>query len=239
MTMPENNTMTINSGEQSKTLLVVTSNDISGLEGGLSGFDVTAGENFSRHLVLQTGASADILVLILPGKDSSLDFRIEMTGQDAQCRLFGLFLCPSDEKVKINVEMLHNAGRCSSHQLFRGIVSGTSRADFYGRIVVAPDAQVTEAYQENHNLLLSDTARIDTQPQLEIYADDVKCSHGAAVGKLNEDEQFYMRSRGIPEDEAKILQMLSFAAPVLDMLPEGDAKDRFASYVEQSVRSAF
>ena len=154
------------------------------------------------NVVLQAGASADILVLILPGKDSSLDFRIEMTGQDAQCRLFGLFLCPSDEKVKINVEMLHNAGRCSSHQLFRGIVSGTSRADFYGRIVVAPDAQVTEAYQENHNLLLSDTARIDTQPQLEIYADDVKCSHGAAVGKLNEDEQFYMRSRGLPEDEA-------------------------------------
>ena len=101
------------------------------------------------------------------------------------------------------------------------------------------DAQVTEAYQENHNLLLSDTAKVDTMPQLEIYADDVKCSHGATIGKLNEDEQFYMRSRGIPESEAKVLQMVSFISPVLDILPDGEEKTRLASYVEHCVRTGF
>ena len=100
---------------------------------------------------------------------------------------------------------------------------------FHGVIVVAPDAQQTEAYQENHNIVLTDQARVETRPQLEIYADDVKCSHGATVGQLNEDELFYMRSRGIPEKEAKTLQMLSFLSPVI---PEGRAEE-----IESAVRS--
>ena len=100
------------------------------------------------------------------------------------------------------------------------INAGEAKCGFFGKIVIAPDAQRTEAFQENHNILLSDTARVNTKPRLEIYADDVKCSHGATVGKLNEDEQFYMRSRGIPEDEAKVLQMISFVAPVLETILE-------------------
>ena len=84
----------------------------------------------------------------------------------------------------------------------------------------APDAQKTEAYQENHNILLDDTARVETRPQLEIYADDVECSHGATTGYLNPDEQFYMRSRGIPEDEARRLQVISFLSSVLEDVPE-------------------
>ena len=95
-----------------------------------------------------------------------------------------------------------------------------------------PGAGQTQAYQEDHNLLLSDEARIETLPQLEIYADDVQCSHGATVGRLNEDEQFYMRSRGIPEAEAKVLQILSFAAPVT----AGD--EALAAQVEDAVRAA-
>lgn len=91
---------------------------------------------------------------------------------------------------------------------------------FDGRIVVAPDAQKTEAYQTNQNLLLSDDAVVESRPQLEIYADDVKCSHGATVGSLNTDEQFYMRSRGISESEARRLQMISFLAPALEGVGE-------------------
>jgi len=98
---------------------------------------------------------------------------------------------------------------------------------------VAQDAQKTEAYQENHNIVLSEEALVNTKPQLEIYADDVKCSHGATVGKLNEDEQFYMRSRGIPEDEAKVLQMISFAAPVLSGLED----EILATRIENAIRS--
>ena len=107
---------------------------------------------------------------------------------------------------------------------------------FYGKIVVAPDAQKTEAYQTNHNLVISEGAKAESKPQLEIYADDVKCSHGATVGQLNEDEQFYMRSRGIPEEEARVLQMISFIAPVLANISDEAQRNEIASVIEASVR---
>ena len=108
--------------------------------------------------------------------------------------------------------------------------------DFYGKIVVAQDAQKTEAYQENHNILLSDDARVNTKPQLEIYADDVKCSHGATVGRLNEEEQFYMRSRGIPEQEARALQMISFLAPVLESVMDSQQRETLLQLTEDAIR---
>ena len=86
---------------------------------------------------------------------------------------------------------------------------------------------------------MSDNAIVDTSPQLEIYADDVKCSHGAAIGKLDENEQFYMRSRGIPEQEAKVLQMISFISPVMEFLPECDDRAAMSEYLEQTIRTAF
>ena len=230
----------IKSGKTFRSMFLAAAHDAPELTGsGICGFDVLSGREFSTHVVLEENASADIPVLIMPGADTRMDFRIELTGPGASCRLFGLYLCPDTENVTINVELFHRVHHCSSHQLFKGIVSGKARTGFYGRIVVDPDAQVTEAYQENHNLLLSDTARVDTQPQLEIYADDVKCSHGATIGKLNEDEQFYMRSRGIPENEAKVLQMVSFISSVLDILPEGDGREKLAAYVEHAVRTSF
>ena len=97
---------------------------------------------------------------------------------------------------------------------------------------MAPDAQQTEAYQENHNIVLTDTAKVDTRPQLEIYADDVKCSHGATVGQLNADELFYMRSRGVPEAEARTLQMLSFLSPVVPAGREEEIERVLRSYAE-------
>ena len=130
--------------------------------------------------------------------------------------------------------MHHLCPDCTSDQLFNTLASGSSRFDFHGKIIVAPEGQKTESFQTNRNILLSDDAQVLTKPQLEIYADDVKCSHGATVGRLNEEEQFYMRSRGIPEDEAKVLQMLSFISPVLAHLPsDGDIRER----LEQAVRS--
>jgi Fe-S cluster assembly protein SufD len=109
--------------------------------------------------------------------------------------------------------------------------------DFYGKIIVAQDAQRTEAYQENHNILLSDGAKVDTKPQLEIYADDVKCSHGATIGRLNEEEQFYMRSRGITLEDAKVLQMISFIAPVLENIEDENEREAAAQRFEDAVRT--
>ena len=124
-----------------------------------------------------------------------------------------------------------------SHQKrHNGVAGGEAKAFFDGRIIVAQDAQKTEAYQTNRNILLTEGAKVETKPQLEIYADDVKCSHGATIGRLDEQEQFYMRSRGIPEDEAKFLQLISFLSPVLEDVP-ADRKEEMAALIETSLRS--
>ena len=151
---------------------------------------------------------------------SIIPLEIDIDGEGCEVDIAGMYICSGDEDVRFNINVRHNSGGSVSRQLFKGIVGGRSRAEFDGLIYVKRDAQQTKAYQENHNILLTDTARVETRPQLEIYADDVECSHGATTGYLNPDEQFYMRSRGIPEAEARRLQMISFLAPVLDRLPE-------------------
>ena len=175
------------------------------------------------------GQVLNLQFTVLPGESRDVDVRIDLNGPGAEAHLKGLYLCKADEKVNFHIVMHHRAPGCRSTQLFNGIAGGTAQVRFDGTIIVAPDAQKTEAYQENHNIVLTDTARVETKPQLEIYSDDVKCSHGATVGSLNEDELFYMRSRGIPEAEAKTLQMLSFLSPVI---PAGAEEE-----IEKAVRS--
>ena len=165
------------------------------------------------------GEKLELTFVVLPGESRDIDVAIDLVGEGAEVSLKGLYLCGGDERVNFRILMHHRAPGCVSRQLFNGIAGGSSRVTFDGRIIVAPDAQKTEAYQENHNIVLSDRAHAETMPQLEIYADDVKCSHGATVGRLDEEALFYMRTRGVPEKDAKVLQMLSFLSPVT---PEGD-----------------
>ena len=192
---------------------------------------------------IEVGADAtlDLTVIVLPGVSARIPLTIDLTGAHSEVRLSGIYLCSGHDDVTFDITMHHRTGDCRSQQTFNGLATGEAKCGFFGKIVIAPDAQRTEAFQENHNILLSDTARVNTKPRLEIYADDVKCSHGATVGKLNEDEQFYMRSRGIPEDEAKVLQMISFVAPVLETIPEeatcGDlSRSAVAGLVENAIR---
>ena len=160
------------------------------------------------------GERLELTFVVLPGESRDVDVAIDLVGEGAEVSLKGLYLCGGDERVNFRILMHHRAPCCVSRQLFNGIAGGSSRVTFEGRIIVAPDAQKTEAYQENHNIVLSDRAHAETMPQLEIYADDVKCSHGATVGRLDEEALFYMRTRGVPEKDAKVLQMLSFISPV-------------------------
>lgn len=190
-----------------------------------------------QNVVVERGASETIVVLIMPGVSADLKFDVKLAGEGAEANIYGAYVCGGDEKVKIAVDMHHAVPYCNSRQLFKGIAGGNSKVDFYGKIIVAKDAQRTEAYQENHNLLISDGAKVDTKPQLEIYADDVKCSHGATIGRLNEEEQFYMRSRGITLEDAKVLQMISFISPVLDAITDESVRDRFISEFESSIRN--
>ena len=183
------------------------------------------------------GETLNLLLTAFPGESVDRTIDIDIVGEGARVNLSGLYICPGAEQVRFTIRLRHRVPGSISYQLFKGIVAGTAEVRFDGRIIVAPDAQKTEAYQENHSLLLSETAVVNTLPQLEIYADDVKCSHGATVGRLNEDEQFYMRSRGIPEDEARILQMLSFLSPVIDTVPDSAEREALRSRVEDSVRN--
>lgn len=190
-----------------------------------------------QQIVVERDARVDIVVLVLPGASVDVRMNVELIGEGAEANIYGAYVCGGEEKVKISIDMHHKVPHCNSRQLFKGVAGGRSKVDFYGKITVAQDAQKTEAYQENHNLLLSDDAKVDTKPQLEIYADDVKCSHGATIGRLNEEEQFYMRSRGISLEDAKVLQMISFIAPVLENIQSEEARDKVSADFEKAVRN--
>ena len=173
-----------------------------------------------QYLRLKAGEARTLTLVIPPGASGRHVLEVDLVGPGASLDLAGLYLCPGDERLDLRLLVRHTSGGCVSRQLFKGLVGGTARASFDGLVYVAQDAQKTQAYQENHTILLSDTARVESRPQLEIYADDVQCSHGATTGYLNPDELFYLRSRGIPEAEARRLQMVAFLSPVLRRLPE-------------------
>lgn len=190
-----------------------------------------------QQIVVEGNARADVILLIFPGISADIKLDVRLVGEGAEANVYGAYICGGEEKVKIAVDMYHDEPHCNSRQLFKGIAGGVSKVDFYGKIIVAQDAQRTEAYQENHNILLTDGAKVDTKPQLEIYADDVKCSHGATIGRLNEEEQFYMRSRGISLEDAKVLQMISFIAPVLEHVEDETQRDALTARIESEIRN--
>ena len=209
---------------------------------GSTGSPTTKVTEIPSNIEVGADAALDLTVVVLPGVSARIPLTIDLTGAHSEVRLSGIYLCSGHDEVTFDITMHHRTGDCCSRQIFNGLAAGEAKCGFFGKIVIAPDAQRTEAFQENHNILLSDSARVNTKPRLEIYADDVKCSHGATVGKLNEDEQFYMRSRGIPEDEAKVLQMISFVAPVLEAVPEESSdgspcRSAVAGQVENAIRS--
>ena len=165
----------------------------------------------------------------LPGACGKVSVEVDIDSAGCSLDMAGLYLCSFDEQLGFDVLVRHNCGGSVSRQNFRGLVGGTARAAFNGLIYVAPGAQKTRASQESHAILIGDKATVKAQPQLEIYADDVECTHGCTSGFLSDDELFYMRSRGIPEQEARRLQKIAFIAPVASRLPEDLAEQVYAS----------
>ncbi|WP_455203111.1 Fe-S cluster assembly protein SufD [Kaarinaea lacus] len=149
---------------------------------------------------------------------SKTDIAAKLNEPGAECNLGGLYLVDDSRFTDFHLNVEHNAPHCSSREDFKGILAGKGRAVFDGRIYVAKDAQKTDAQLSNKNLLLSHDAEVDTKPQLEIFADDVKCSHGTTVGQLLPEQVFYLRSRGISESDAKKLLCLGFADEILNSL---------------------
>jgi Fe-S cluster assembly protein SufD len=141
-----------------------------------------------------------------------------MAGEGGECQINGLFMATGRQHMDNYMRVEHAAPHCGSRQFYHGILDGASRGVFHGRIIVHKDAQKTDAKQTNRNLLLSEDAQIDTKPQLEIYADDVKCTHGATIGQVNEEAIFYLRSRGIAKDAARALLLFAFAEESLQRM---------------------
>jgi Fe-S cluster assembly protein SufD len=167
--------------------------------------------------VAELGVSSayDTTTLNFGSKLSRHDIRVTMDNEGAECWVDGLYLVTDSQHTDTHSVIDHRKPHCTSHQLYKGILDGKSRAVFNGKVFVRHDAQKTDAMQTNKNLLLSNEARVDTKPQLEILADDVKCAHGAAVGQIEEDELFYLETRGIHPDLARNLLTYGFAEEVI------------------------
>ena len=147
------------------------------------------------------------------------DYRVLLAGENAEAQLNGVWMTDGKREAHTHVYVEHQAPNCRSMQLFKGVLNDFSRSSFEGKILVRRPAQKTEAFQLNRNLLLSDRAHADSKPNLEIFADDVKASHGATIGQLDKEEIFYMKTRGINEISARNLLVYGFCKEVIDALP--------------------
>ncbi len=171
--------------------------------------------------------------LSLGGTLSRLDLAVRLAGSGASCELNGVFLADGTQHTDTHSCIQHVVPKTQSSQDYRGLADGKGRGVFNGKVVVHKDAQKTDAKQSSRNLLLSNTAEIDTRPELEIYADDVKCSHGATTGQMDPTALFYLRSRGIAEDEARGLLALAFVETVLKGMGIEPARDYVSGIFRQ------
>jgi Fe-S cluster assembly protein SufD len=161
-----------------------------------------------------------------------------LAGEGSECLINGLFIGHDRQHLDNYMLVEHASPHCGSRQFYNGILDDKARGVFHGRIIVHKDAQKTDAKQTNRNLLLSDEAQIDTKPQLEIYADDVKCTHGATIGQIDETALFYLRSRGIDEASARKLLLLAFADECLDRMKHGPARTHVEALINECLFGA-
>lgn len=191
----------------------------------------------SRYSQLYARQERDSQLIVngvtLTGGVTRNDYHIELVGDNCTSTLGGMAIGSGHQHIDNNSDVRHLSAHCNSNQQFKYVLDEESTGAFEGAIYVAPGAQFTEAYQSNRNLLASKSARMHTKPQLEIYNDEVKCSHGATTGQLDADALFYMRSRGIPEQEARTMLMQAFMVDVIDMVKMEGLRDRLRHLVEK------
>jgi len=161
------------------------------------------------------------------------NLNLKLDGEGIDTHMYGLYLLDGETHVDNHTAVDHAKPHSQSNELYKGVMNGKSTGVFNGKIYVRQDAQKTNAFQSNRNVLLSDDASIYTKPQLEIWADDVKCSHGATTGQIDEEALFYLQSRGISKDTAKALLMIAFASEVVQEVKIKEVKE----YVEQIIHN--
>jgi len=170
------------------------------------------------QVLQEYGSSFTSLTLAQGGVLARTDLNVVLDAEECECTLNGLYLADNGQLIDNHTRIDHVRPHCTSHELYKGILDGRARGVFSGKIHVHPNAQKTDAKQINKTLLLSDEAMIDAKPQLEIYADDVKCTHGASIGQLDEEQIFYLRTRGIDRESARALLTRAFANDILSRI---------------------
>jgi Fe-S cluster assembly protein SufD len=185
--------------------------------------DQERSSNFSSHLI-STGAEL-----------TRNDFNARFNSEGGECTLNGLYMIDGTQLFDAHTLMDHAKPHCNSHEHYKGILDDQSRGVFNGKVIVRQDAQKTNAFQENNNILLSDQALVNTKPQLEIFADDVKCSHGATIGQMDDDAKFYLKSRGIGEEASKGILLHAFASDVVTSIKIESIRD----YIEKIITEKF
>lgn len=188
----------------------------------------------NQHFVRQAANSNVLLnAITLTNGITRNDFVVNVDGEGAETHLYGMAIEDGTQQIDNYTHIAHNAPHCSSNELFKYVLDGNAVGAFTGRIMVAEGSSKVEAYQANRNIVATDTAKIYTKPQLEIYCDDVKCSHGTAIGQLDQDAIFYMQQRGIPVDQARTLLMQAFMSDVIDKVRMPSLKNRLQHLVEK------
>ena len=180
----------------------------------------------------------DTTSINLGGELSRHDVSVVMDHEGAETAVDGLYMVGSDQHTDTHSVIDHKQPHCTSHQLYKGILDGNGRAVFNGKVFVREGAQKTDAQQTNKNLLLSDKARVDTKPQLEIYADDVKCAHGAAVGQIDPEELFYLETRGLGPELGRSLLTYGFAEEVIGKIKIESIRSQLDEIVLQQLHSS-
>ena len=185
--------------------------------------------------VINNGASYDNFTMSVGGKLSRNEVRAHLKGSGVECCINGAYLGAADQHIDNTTFIEHQAEGSSSREVFKGVLGDTARGVFQGKILVHPEAQKTDGYQMNRAMLLSDKAEIDSKPELEIYADDVKCSHGSTSGSIDLNSIHYLKSRGIPEKEAYQMLINGFLCEILEKLSEGKIKNFLKEKLEDQI----
>jgi Fe-S cluster assembly protein SufD len=190
------------------------------------------------HVYQSAGSTFNINTVSIGGSILKNKLEIKLDGQHAENHMHGLYLANGSQVIDNHTGVYHTQPHGNSNQLYKGIVGGIAHGVFNGKIFVERDAQQTNAYQSNKNILLSNDAVINAKPQLEIFADDVKCSHGATTGQMDEDALFYLRSRGIGEENAKALLNVAFANDILNKITIDSFREYISFLVESKLKES-
>lgn len=212
--------------------------------GNNASFDLYELEESSSNTIrlsscyVKQGSSSRVMIdnITLINGFTRNNFYVSLEGEYGENHLYGMAITDEEKQVDNATCIEHKVPHCQSDELFKYILDDKSIGVFSGKIIVDPDAQKTQAYQNNKNLSMSKDSRMFAKPQLEIYADDVKCSHGLTTGQLDENALFYMRSRGIPEEEARLLLKFAFTHDIIDGIRLDGLKDRLKMLVEKRFR---